>query len=182
MGAYTQVRAYFDPADFMRIMRALEGLEQESKRLENELPRHNAIDYSQLLHKNISSGANIPNVPYNERYAKWKRDYGLFQSVWQLNQFVMNSIAFWKASGKSWRAGIPAGVSDAGGTSWLGQGNLGDPKPIAMYAKVVEYGLWQGRKGYKARPVFGPTKEEYEKEGFTKRGERALKSLGNRWR
>ncbi|MHA2265879.1 MAG: hypothetical protein ACXAEN_26095 [Candidatus Thorarchaeota archaeon] len=181
MASFTEVRAYFEPSDFLRIMRALQALEKESAKLEKELPRRNAIDYQHLLHKNISSGANIPHVPYSERYAKWKRDYGLYQDVWQLNQYLLNAITFWKDDDNQWRAGIPAGVYDSGGTSWYGAGDRGAAKPIAMYAKVVEYGLWHGREGYKARPVFGPTKEEYAKEGYLKRGERALSQLGAKW-
>ena len=175
----TSVRAYFLPSDFQRYMSALSRLEQTAERLENDLPRLNAIDYSQLLANNILSGKHMSGfAQYSERYQEWKDQWATYTGFWQAMGHLVNSITHWEDGHGKWRAGIPEGVTDVGGTSWFGMGDRGPPKPIAMYAKTMEY----GENRQPERPIFHPTLEEYKAGGYVRRGERALKTLGTRWR
>jgi len=179
MADAVMVRMHFNASDFARIMRALNNLENTSEQLEDSLPRKNAIDYANLLRGNINHQKHIAGYPpYHEEYADWKRKYAIFKvEYWKAMGSLINSISFWKEQKGVWRAGIPAGISDAGGTSWFGQGNLGPPKPIAMYARTLEYG-----EGHNVeRPMFRPTLKEYKEGQYIERGEKALKELKSKW-
>ena len=59
-------------------------------------------------------------------------------------------------------AGIPEGAMDSGGKSWTGEGDKGERKPIAMYARLLEFGGDAGKGGkHPPRPVFQPTLKEF---------------------
>lgn len=177
------VYVHFDPSEFGRIMRALNKLESTVEGLEDSVPRKNAIDYSNLLRDNINRQNHMSGyTPYSAaasapRYEDWKRAYALYKGYWQAMGSLLNAISFWKEKKGVWRAGIPAGVTDAGGTSWFGEGNLGEPKPIAMYARVIEYGEYI----HPERPIFRPTLKEYKEGKFLERGEEAHKELAKQW-
>jgi hypothetical protein len=160
----------------MRSLNRLEGIIEE---LEDTVPRKNAIDYSNLLRSNIHGQRHMSGyAAYSERYAEWKEQYALYQGYWKAMGSFVNAITFWKEKKGTWRAGIPAGIYDAGGTSWLGAGDLGPPKPIAMYARTIEYG--EGNQP--ERPIFRPTLSEYREKGFIDRGQEAQTQISRQWR
>jgi hypothetical protein len=126
----------------------------------------------------------LPQWPrYSTRYAEWKAKVGAInRGYWRLYDSFLNNLTTWKLSGgegeRSWKAGIPAGVTDKGGTSWFGLGESGKVKPIAMYARVNEF----GNDKHPPRPIFIPTKEEYEEKLFIERGEKELREIASKWR
>ena len=181
---FIEIYFHFDAAQFARIMKALNRLESVAEELEDSLPRRNAVDYSNLLRGNINGQKHMSGyTPYSAmpsapRYEDWKAQYALYSGYWRAMGSLINAITFWKEEKGVWKSGIPAGVYDSGGTSWLGAGDLGPPKPIAMYARVIEYGEYT----HPERPIFRPTLKEYKENQFLDRGEEAQNKLGKQWR
>jgi hypothetical protein len=175
-----EVRAYLNPSDLDRMMRALNKLEATAKRLENDFPRKNSIDYAMLLRQNIHSQKHMSGYPpYNERYAEWKEQYALYdEGYWKAMGSLVSAITFWKEQHGRWRSGVPEGAYDTGGTSWFGTGAEGEDKPIAMYARTIEYGLGKQPE----RPIFRPTLKEYKATKYMERGREAIRELKRQWR
>lgn len=181
----TQIGVYMNPRDLQRYLQALSRLETQAQRSKDDLPRLQATDYVHLLHRNIMAQKYLPQWPrYSKRYAEWKAKVGAInKGYWRLFDSLLNNLTVWRvlsgrAGERAWKGGIPAHVLDKGGTSWYGTGEMGPPKPIAMYARVNEF----GDDRHPARPLFVPTKEEYEGKGFPERGERELRRLANEWK
>lgn len=181
------IGSYIVPRDIFRYEAALFRLEQQAYRSKSDLPRLQAIDYVYLLNRNITQQKFLTQWPaYSRRYAEWKAEVGKINvGFWRLHDSLLGSLTVWELSvrgDKAWKGGIPAGVMDKGGTSWFGQGVQGQPKPkpIAMYARTIEFG--EGPNVGKPRPLFVPTKEEYKDEGFVRRGEEELRRLADKWR
>ena len=124
--------------------------------------------YYQVLMGNITSGKypnkNASESDYNPRYIKWKKkNYG-FTDPWFLGGDLTKHISTYK-QGKERRVGIPKGIYDKGGKSWLsrtGRGGkkIGSPKEITWYAYLIETGDSKYLKG-KAKPVFAPTLADF---------------------
>jgi len=162
----------FIEADLQRYLKALEKVEQSVKLFgQDEMQRRCAVDYYQLLVKNIMSKM-VPKPSYSPRYARWKKKYGRmgFPSPWRLKGDLVASLSAFPV-GKGWMGGVPIGAMDSGGKSWLGKGDIGDSKPIAMYGSIEE----------DRRPVFGPTAKEYAGAGWQKRGQEALNQFRKEW-
>lgn len=90
--------------------------------------------------------------PHTSRYKRWKRQYGIGRGKklwWILFGDLLKSIESWKVE-DGFKSGINAYVVSRGGASWQGKGDKGAPKPIAMYARILE----------KRQPVFHPTLNE----------------------
>jgi len=167
----------FIEADLQRYLKALEKLKQSAKLFgQDEMQRRCAVDYFQLLVKNIMKRTR-PSPAYSKRYRKWKYEYGWmgYPSPWRLRGDLIGSLSAFRApDGNSWIGGVPIGAMDSGGKSWFGKGSKGPSgpsKPIAMYGSVEEA----------RRPVFKPTAEEYAKSGWSKRGQEALNDLRKAW-
>jgi len=167
----------FKEADLQRYMRALTKLQQSVKTFgQNEMQRRCAVDYYQLLVKNIMKKMT-PKPSYNPRYARWKMKYSWmgFPSPWRLRGDLVSSLSAFKApDGNGYIGGVPIGAMDQGGKSWFGKGSKGPSggsKSIAMYGSIEEA----------RRPVFGPTSSEYAGTGWSKRGQEALNELRKAW-
>ena len=139
--------------------------------IEDRIQNKMAIDYYQLLTKNILSGKYAGSWTYGKEYGPWKikNRPGPF---WKLTGDLMKSLTTWK-DGKGYRSGIPAGKT--GGMGWSLKGP--HKRSIGMYGWYGEY----GRKGQPARPLFKPTMDEYAASGHKKRGAEALKGIGRHW-
>jgi len=145
-------------------------LEQRTVEEERDrLPYRQAIDYSDMLRQNITSGKfDSGYSPYNMRYFNWK--YNVFKSTggfWKLRGELLAAISVFKMrEGKSlgWMGGIPSGETDSGNVSWFGTGDKGRRMPIAQYARWLEF----GRRGQPERPLFQPTLVEYKDGGAKK--------------
>jgi len=168
----------FKAEDLRRWNRALQKIQVRANFwIEDEMQRLCAIE---LSHKQIGNIQNEKQFgtykPYHPRYEKWKNDYFPGRPFWILRgNLVQNIRAFpiteGRARGRDWMAGVPSGAYDNGGNSWLGTGDKGAPKPIAMY----------GKKAEELRPMFEPTQDEYAAEEWPARGEQALEQVGGGW-
>jgi len=172
------IQIQFNQADLNRWMRAVDKVQNKAKLwIENEMQRRCATDYFQLVQKNIMTQKYSAGYkPYNERYAKWKYPKGTGAGIdfWILGGDLVRNLQIFKHGG-GWVGGIPPGIKDSGGKSWLGPrfGGKGKSKKIAMY----------GAKAEALRPVFKPTMEEYadDKNGWQKRGREALNYIKGAW-
>lgn len=97
---------------------------------------------------------------YNFKYREWKMTHFGHLKFWRLRGELLRSITHFKM-GDGYMAGIQPGAMDSGGVSWLGApGEKGSPKPIAMYARILEYGgdfRAAGGGFHPPRPVFRPS-------------------------
>ncbi len=163
-------------ADIKRVLRALDRLESKARRLESQHSFSSAQDYTVLVKKNLLQQKFASKYPpYNPRYAEWKAvKMSNGSAFWKLYGDLFRSISTFKVGRKDWFGGVPAFIYDKGGKSWFSTpGNrVGKAKRIAMYGHVNE----------QKRPLFEPTADEYEKNGWPKQGDRALRELGKQWR
>jgi len=181
-GALVNIGILFDISDTKKFMAALKRVERRAVFwVEDEMQRLCAIELSHQIIANIYGakyGASpVPNPPYHPRYARWKRQYFPEKMPWRLkNDLVANIRAFpvptIRGIGKDWMAGVPEGVFDSGGKSWLGMGDIGPAKSIAMY----------GKKAEEKRPLFEPTQDEYAKGPWLEKGEQTLRTIAEGWR
>jgi hypothetical protein len=176
----------FKEHDLARYLAALEKIRASVTHFGmDEMQRRCAIDYYQLVMQNIMKRTS-PRPAYSVRYRNWKYEYGWmgYPSPWRLKGDLVNSLTAFRSAGsqKGWIGGVPIGAMDSGGKSWLGkgsQGARGGSRPIALYGKAGEYGRQGGKQP--ARPVFGPSADEYAGEGWIRRGAEALNELKAQW-
>lgn len=179
MGGFLKVD--INRSDLFRIVQALHRIDAIVTIQKNQLPYECSIDYKNLVIQNILTQKFATTYrPYSPRYAKWKTQQMLGGShFWRLYGDLLKSISAFRTS-DGWMGGIPAGAMDSGGKSWFStRGSLkGAAKSIAMYAKVMEHGL----NRHPARPVFGPTAQEYRQSGYKVRASRSLGKIRFGWR
>jgi hypothetical protein len=180
------IKMMLDLKQFDRWMRACGDLIEAAKYQKWEMPRKMATDYKNLLFKNIVDGrfANT-YAPYSDIYLEWKTQKlgGAFRlqgtghkMFWRLYGDLLRSLSVFRVK-DGVIGGIPAGVRDSGYKSIFSKRRRS--KPIAMYARVMEFGLAAHRG--KARPVFGPTARMYAQNGWPKQGREALRGIAKKW-
>ena len=175
--------------ELTRWFNALMKVENTAKlQIEDRIQLRMAIDYEQLLRKNLLSGkysGTYKGGGYNERYGKWKQKYYGGIGYWRLKGDLLASLTTWKDSEGGYRAGVLSGTYDSGGKSWGGGGpgnNLGQFKEVGMYGWIMEFGKKAGPGGrHRKRPLFKPTMDEYADAGHQDRGEEALDIIGAQW-
>lgn len=119
-------------------------------------------------------------VPYHPRYANWKAQYFATTGFLVMRGAMVNNLTvFQDRSYKNrWYGGLPPGLPDVPGSSWFGPPGTGKSKSISMYAYLNEFG---GIKA-PARPVFVPTKLEYQQGGLQNRIAETKNRLARAWR
>lgn len=178
-----------EDADLTRIMAAIDRVANSVVFYSEEAPRKMALAYLIILRQNILSGKFDTLFPaYNTRYAAWKTKVtGSTGKFWRLYSDLMMALKVFPATGRGYWAGVPAGVYDRGGKSWLGEGKSGQGKrkPIAMYGSVMEFGL----NKHPARPLFTLTFRDFAWSGSLatagpawKVGDEVLRVIGSNWR
>jgi len=166
--------------DLQRWLFAIEKVKTAFKLWPGEMQRKCATDYYQLLVRNILT-RKYRFIEYNERYGGWKEKYFPARPFWVLKGDFLSSISIMKAR-NGYITGVPPGVMDTGGKSWLGTGTEGKVKEIAMYAKVGEFGKGPGPGGkHPPRPIFEPTAEEYASGKWIERGKETLQKIKLAW-
>ncbi len=167
------IQIQLNQKELTRWLNALNNVEKAAKLwTEDLMQRKMAIDYYQLVAKNIVSGKYASGWTYSDAYGPWKASKYPGRPFWKLTGDLMKSLTTWKDSSGGYRSGIPSGVM--GGRSW----SLKSPKrSISMYGRYGEY----GRKGQPARPLFEPTRKEYAADGHKKRGGEILDLVGVQW-
>lgn len=180
----------FEPFSYGRYRIALKRTLKRSGEEMNRIQQKMAIDYKHLVTKNIMTQRFAAGyAPYSERYEKWKRLFAASNLYHVLKGDAVKAIIVIKVRVYKWQStwfsGIPEGVKDTGGKSWLYP--LGSPKGksknIAMYMYVSEYGGEYGRGGkHPKRPVFTPSMVEYSRGGHQTRGKEYLRKVEGAWR
>lgn len=175
------LRIVFEPNDLRRVIRAMNRIMRAVDREKVELPYRMATDYVFLLMKNIMSQKHMGGYPlYNERYRKWKSQYFMMRGFWIMRGEVVKNLTVFRDRGykNRWYGGLAPDAGMVPGSSWFMPPGSGKPKSINMYAYLNEFG---GTKSPK-RPIFTPTKEEYEKDGFRKRVRESRNLIGRSWK
>lgn len=153
--------------DYTRLTRALSKVTSRVKQSAKvRVPRNLALYFVPFVIQNIVAQKfmftwNVDARSYHPIYSEWKKKYFSSRSFWRLSGALIGSITYFSVK-NGYMAGIPAGVMDAGGTSWYGAGDRGPPKPIAMYGRLLEFGGYSSDgRYYPPRPVFGPSLIHY---------------------
>jgi len=159
--------------DFRRVRSAMVRQITFAQREKNDLPYRCAVSFKDLVFSKIMSG-QFSHPAYSEEYAKYKAKLG-GKGPWRLHDNLVESLEAFKTE-DGWMGGIPDGppvnrISMSGGK-----------KPhsitIAKYARTLEYAL----DVQKSRPVFVPTTDEFEANGFKDEVNKSAAMLRDAWR
>ena len=132
-----------------------------------------SIDYVHLIqNKIITQDFTYPSL--SPDYAKWKQEhFPNAKTFWHLGGDLVKAVQALQLGAKTWAGTIPQGIFDSGHKSY----GRTTSTEILKYAHVLE----EGYGNIKARPLFAPTNEEYEKNGYEVRLEEARKSIIINW-
>ena len=175
------LRIVFEPNDLRRVIRAFNRVVRAVQRESRELPYRMAVDYVNLLTKNIMTQKFAGSYkPYNTRYANWKAQYFATTGFLVMRGSMVNALTVFRDRGykNRWYGGLPPDAGSVAGSSWFSPPGAGKAKSINMYAYLNEFG---GTKSPK-RAVYVPTKKEYEKDGFRKRVKESRNLIGRSWK
>jgi hypothetical protein len=174
----------FNQSDIRRYLRALKRVERAVDREKRELPYRGAVDYVNLLTKNIMSQKYLAGAaPYNPKYEKWKSQHFMMRGFWIMRGEIIRSLTVYRdRHPQRWIGGLPKNAGMVPGSSWFMPPGSGKPKSINMYAYVNEYGGVYAGYNHPARPIFRPTKVEYQRDGFPKRIKESKNIIGRSWR
>jgi hypothetical protein len=178
-----------EDADLKRIIAAIDAVSNAVVFYSEEAPRKMALAYLVILRKNIIGGKYSGLFPaYHPRYAEWKKKVtGSTGKFWVLFSDLIMALKVFPEPGRGYWAGVPTGVYDRGGKSWLGEGKSGQGKrkSIAMYGSVME----EGYGNHPARPLFTLTYRDFSFSGNLAGagpawtvGEQVLKIIGSNWK
>jgi len=169
----------FNPRDKSKILYALKRVVQQALFETRSCPRRCSYEAVQLLRGNINKQAFLPYASYSKRYRKWKIEQGYPLIFWKLSGELIQAIRSHRMQPNVFMAGIGSNAYDSGGKSYYGDGRR---VRISLYANVLEYGGRYGKAGnHPARPVFRPTKKQYEKGPLQKQGVVSLKKIARKW-
>jgi len=166
--------------DVSRILLAVTKVKLAVELQKSQLPYYSAVDFQHLVIANLNSQKYASGyASYSEMYKEWKLEQQVGMKFWALyNDLVQNIKAFRVPLGagqSGWIAGVVPGVTASiSSQMW---GTVKKKVLIAQYARWMEF----GRKGQPARPLFGPTKNEYRRGGFPKRGQQSLNKIKWSW-
>lgn len=179
------IKISFVQMDLRRILGATLKEERIVEAEVNSMQFRCATDFLSLLRRNIMTQKFAGTYArLNPKYRAWKEQYGRSGlNFWSLFGDLVKSLERRREGTRTKKTskffvGIPRGARDKGGKSWFGKGDKGPPKSINFYATMGEY----GRRGQPARPLFGPTQDEYVNSGrWAKRGVESLGKLFVAW-
>lgn len=175
-------RAELVKTDLHRLLRAFKRIERAVNREKYNLPMRQAVDYRDLLIGNIMTqkyAAKYP--PYNPRYEAWKSQYFASTGFLVMRGLMVGNITIYRGRHKNWvYSGLPPGLT-APGSSWFKPPGHGKISSVSMYAWVNEYGGNWGYGYHPPRPVWRPTKNEYQANGFINRGKESLEIIRRSW-
>lgn len=172
----------FDETDQAILNKALDQVEievdNEISTVQANLPRMLALKYVELLRLIVlNQRYSGTYAAYTDKYRAWKFKMGKPQRFWELGKDLVTALQVFTIPAEGVMGGVPDGIYDKGKKSWYGLGDKGEPKPIAMYGNVMEYGLRSGTKAGKhpARPLFRPAYDEFV--GSAEADAESIKSL-----
>ena len=207
------IRMTLNKADVARFRKALGNVTRAAKfQFEvggGQLPKMFAREYLLAIRYAIiaqqfptASGGLAVYMSHVQRYTLWKTK--VFPSTkrdfWRAAGDLLRALSTFR-EGPGWFGGVWHSVYDSGGKSWHGyglftdaQGNprapkaggrFGPQKSIAMYGRVLEYGLSHPKAGFHyPRPLFGPTLDSMLTgySAFHMHMDRAKQYIGRNWR
>jgi len=178
---FAQIRVYFVADDLRRIFGALEKVNNTVRREANALPYRCANEFRFLLINNITSQKHMEGWTYSEYYEDWKRKKVGHTDFWKLFGTLLRNISVFRLPSRGlsyrWMGGITPGAMSMGGESMFKEGG-GRPVLITKYGRWMEF----GRQGQPARPLFGPTTNEYSTEGLPRQRRFSLAAIDVSWR
>lgn len=162
------IRVELNQNDAKKIFRNLDNIMTTAEIEAINLPRREAIEFSNLIISRIEKGRSFMAgyKPYTKRYAKWKElNYpGREKQFWYLHGDLVRAVKPHQMTTGVWLAGVHPSAYDSGGKSWLAGFMMSrdgkqvtytpqtrGPRQIAMYGAVNEH----------LRPLFGPTEDDY---------------------
>lgn len=171
-----------DQKDFKRIQRGFKRVHRAIIREKTELPKRCAFDYRDLLTRNIMTQKFAGSYPpYNPRYKAWKEQYFATTGFLVMRGIMVGNLTVYPGRSKTyWYSGLPPGLK-APGSSWFSAPGKGKPVNVNMYAIVNEFGGKFGKAYHPPRPVWVPTKNQYEQSGFQERGKQSLEVVKRSW-
>jgi hypothetical protein len=191
-------------ADFNKLMFALEKVKSMALLQRDDMQYYCSTEFHQLLIRNLNSEAFAGGSTSNSQYASYTTRYAIYKGAYRtlgaigkfhpkFSTFSPITGEFWKLAGdlvknivkrKFGRSGYAVGVNDVkvGGKSWFGTDYSGKLKSLGMIAIVNEYGGNYGQGGrHPGRPLFNPTRDQYETTLWPVQGDKALSKMGNSW-
>jgi len=166
--------------DISKILFAVAKVEAAVALQKADICYYSAVDFQHLVIANLNSQkyANV-YAPYSEMYKDWKLKQKVGMQYWKLYGDLVQNIKAFKvpigAGQSGWIAGVVPGIiASRSSQMW---GTVKKRILISQYARWMEF----GREGQEPRPLFGPTKEEYRRDGFVKRGEKSLNKIKWSW-
>ena len=165
----------FDTKDLERWIKAVKNVEIRTPVAIDEMQRQCAILLSQNIYSAIHTGKYTYH-DYDIRYKKWKAKYYPNKKWWELKGDLAKNLKAFAVSKSgtesTWAAGVPDGIMDSGGKSWLGAGDKGPSKEIAWYGAINE-----GQ-----RALFEPETKAFANGEWQKYSQNALSRIKNEWR
>ncbi len=184
----------WDIASLKKWLSAVRHVEAGVKLQAQWMPYYNALDYYQLVARNLISQKYASlYVGYAPRYAAWKDMMGLTNGFWRVRDDLLKSLTVHSVGRGVWItkyfSGVPKGIKDSGGKSWFTTPSVrkGKRKEIAWYGKIMEWGgVYVDKRGkpqeHPPRPLFTPTLAEYKRGGYWNRYLMAQAAIRARWR
>ena len=156
-----KITAEFNKADLQKIYKNIEKVKRVITGLSRTLPRDASRQYSELVKNAIINGRSY--AKYSPSYKAWKDSKGFGGKFWKLKGDLERATGSYKiretATTCEYLGGVKAGIKDSGGKNW---NQKGPSKDIAWYGRMMEF----GRRGQKARPLFGPMARKYYRTSY----------------
>ena len=169
-----KVSIELDKRDLRKIRSATNKIGYYVRHAAKTLPYRMAIEYAEMLRRNISSGTTPTYPPYHPKYAEYKSTMVGHLNPWILFGDVLANISVFKHA-DGFMGGIPAGRFDRGEKGWYGTGK---PSAIAAYARANEF----GEGSTPARPIFRPTFANFKAGSLLKYQKETYENIKRWWR
>jgi hypothetical protein len=175
-----------DESDLRKWTKALKRITTEAKKQSNEIRKQHSRDYRIMLLENIATQKHMAAyASYDDRYAAWKHQHSS-GGYWRLMGDLIQALTSYPVpgAGKStfaWFSGVTKGVKDSGNKSWFSPAITGKRKEIAFYGGIMEGIIKTRIQHHPARPIFGPTLEEFKPAAIPK-AEAGLVRVADNWR
>ena len=170
----------FNKGELQKIYKNISKVKRVIKGLSRTLPKDASREYSQLVKNAIINGHGIkPYAKYSPHYKAWKEKNKLGSKFWKLRGDLEKACGSYRIketkNSTTYLGGVPAGIKDSGGKNW---GLKGPATEIAKYGRWLEF----GRRGQKARPIFGPMARKYYRTGYGRLCAKYFGKVKSLWR
>lgn len=171
------IKILFNREQVKRVKNAVQSVANTVRRTKERFGYYCANDYVELLRKNMLSQKFAARYDaYSPRYKKWKDKYYGDKGYWLLTKTLYNIVGTYRGQKPGdWIGGLPPNM----GTTRRVMGSQKRRRTqvsVNVYAHANEYGI-----GVPARPIFKPTKEEYENGQFIQRIKQFKNEIRKRW-